>query len=144
MRFNMRLKSIEEKNGVVSAHFNDGETLQGDLLVGCDGIHSPTRAYVVGSDVKPDFANASIIIGLSKLSMEDEEAANLKGVNAFFGTQANVGLFPVDPQGTCIWQVSIMLLFGRFNKTMSGLQYFTLRIRQEGRQLGEMTIRSNN
>jgi 2-polyprenyl-6-methoxyphenol hydroxylase-like FAD-dependent oxidoreductase len=144
MRFNMRLKSIEEKNGIVSAHFNDGETLQGDLLVGCDGIHSLTRAYVVGSDIKPDFANASIIIGLSKLSKEDEETANLRGVNAFFGTEANVGVFPVKNDGTCIWQVSIALPFGQFHKTVLGLLCFILRIRQEERQPGEMTIQSNS
>jgi 2-polyprenyl-6-methoxyphenol hydroxylase-like FAD-dependent oxidoreductase len=100
----MRLTSIEENNGVVSAHFNNGETLDGDILVGCDGIHSPTRAYVVGSDIKPDFANASIIIGLSKLSKEDEEAAKLaRGVNMFLGAEANFGLFPADSDGMWVW-----------------------------------------
>jgi 2-polyprenyl-6-methoxyphenol hydroxylase-like FAD-dependent oxidoreductase len=104
MRFNMRLQSIEEKNGVVSAHFNDGETLNGDLLVGCDGIHSPTRAYVVGSDTKPDFANASVVIGLSKVRKEDEEAAKLtRGANLFLGTEANFGLLPADSDGTWVW-----------------------------------------
>lgn len=144
MRFNMRLKSIEEEDGVVSAYFNDGETLQGDLLVGCDGIHSPTRAYVVGSDIKPEFANASAIIGLSKLSKEDEGTANLRGVNAFFGAEGNAGIFPADSQGTWVWQVSIVILFGHFNKNTLGLQYFVLRIRQEERRPGVMTTRSNN
>lgn len=103
-RFKMRLQSIEEKDSIVTAHFTNGEKLSADLLIGCDGIHSPTRSYVVGEDLKPDFANASVLVGLSKLTKEDEDSIHLsRGFNMFIGSEVGFGLFPADPSGTWGW-----------------------------------------
>jgi 2-polyprenyl-6-methoxyphenol hydroxylase-like FAD-dependent oxidoreductase len=44
VRFDMRLENIEERYNMVIAYFDNGGTLTGDVLVGCDGIHSPTSA----------------------------------------------------------------------------------------------------
>ncbi|KIM26901.1 hypothetical protein M408DRAFT_24927 [Serendipita vermifera MAFF 305830] len=104
MRFKLRLKSITETDKIVTAHFTNGEDLSADLLIGCDGIHSPTRAYVVGEDIKPDFANASVIVGLSKLTSQEEETLNLKkGFNMHLGSKASVGVLPLDQDGTWGW-----------------------------------------
>ena len=104
MRFNMRLESIEEKGNMVIARFDNGETLTGDVLVGCDGIHSPTRAYVVGEDIKPRFANVSLIIGLSKITAEDPGFSNLSdGFSLHLGRGTNFGCYRADNEGTWAW-----------------------------------------
>lgn len=104
MRFNMRLESIEEKDNTVIAHFDNGETLTGDILVGCDGIHSPTRAYVVGEDVKARFAGVSLIIGLSKVSAEELGSVDISdGFTLHLGRGTNFGCYRADNEGTWAW-----------------------------------------
>ncbi|OTA91349.1 hypothetical protein M434DRAFT_388951 [Hypoxylon sp. CO27-5] len=39
---------IEEKNDSVTVHFEDGTSATGDILIGADGPHSPTRKYLLG------------------------------------------------------------------------------------------------
>ncbi len=48
------VQGIEQKEGRVSATFENGETVEGDALIGCDGIHSFVRAHLYG-DAKPRF-----------------------------------------------------------------------------------------
>ncbi|CAG8739520.1 2655_t:CDS:2, partial [Acaulospora colombiana] len=69
---------IEEKDNIVTAHFENGQTLTADLLIGCDGIHSVTRTYVLGDDSSPRFTGASVILGLTKVTPEDMNDAGIK------------------------------------------------------------------
>lgn len=41
-----KLVSADEKDGQVIARFADGSEMSGDVLVGCDGIHSRTRSII--------------------------------------------------------------------------------------------------
>ncbi|KIM31334.1 hypothetical protein M408DRAFT_21390 [Serendipita vermifera MAFF 305830] len=107
MRFNMRLTTVEEKDKVVTARFKDGTVLTADLLFGCDGIHSVVRSYVVGEVAKPRYAGASTVVGISKLSAEDEAAANLnRNLNFWMGKGVLFGTYPSDSEGSWSWQVT--------------------------------------
>jgi 2-polyprenyl-6-methoxyphenol hydroxylase-like FAD-dependent oxidoreductase len=104
MRYNLRLKGVEQVDNTVTATFANGETLSGDLLVGCDGIHSVARTFVVGKDVKPDFAGVSVILGLATLTPEEEAAAGLvKGFEMWLGTRTTFGAVKCDTHGTWAW-----------------------------------------
>lgn len=104
MRFNMRLTAVEEKDQVVTARFKDGTTLDADLLIGCDGIHSVVRSYVVGDVAKPRYAGVSTVQGLSKLSAEDEAAAGLNhSLNFWLGHGVMFGTYPSDQEGSWSW-----------------------------------------
>ncbi|KAI4213493.1 MAG: hypothetical protein LQ351_003994 [Letrouitia transgressa] len=50
----------EEK---VEAVFSDGQTAKGDLIVGCDGIHSPTRTCYVEPDRNPRYTGQCVAFG---------------------------------------------------------------------------------
>ncbi|KIM31335.1 hypothetical protein M408DRAFT_327579 [Serendipita vermifera MAFF 305830] len=104
MRFNMRLTAVEEKDQVVTARFKDGTTLDADLLIGCDGIHSVVRSYVVGDVAKPRYAGVSTVQGLSNLSAEDEAAAGLNhSLNFWLGHGVMFGTYPADQEGSWSW-----------------------------------------
>lgn len=65
IKYGMKLDKIEESEAGVMAHFEDGSTAKGDVLVGADGIHSKVRDYVLGPSraVKASFCNIFIVSG---------------------------------------------------------------------------------
>ena len=50
LSFNKRLEKIVEDSEGVKVTFKDGEEIREDCLIGEDGIHSPTRRYILGSE----------------------------------------------------------------------------------------------
>ncbi|MBL1078129.1 FAD-dependent monooxygenase [Nocardia sp. 2] len=53
--YNRRLVDVEEHAGGVTAHFADGSTATGDVLIGADGIRSTVRALVDPTAPGPKF-----------------------------------------------------------------------------------------
>ncbi|MEM8807229.1 MAG: FAD-dependent monooxygenase [Cyanobacteria bacterium P01_G01_bin.38] len=54
LRTHAKLQSIEQTDAQVTAHFADGSTWRGDVLVGADGIFSTVREYV-NAGVMPNY-----------------------------------------------------------------------------------------
>jgi 2-polyprenyl-6-methoxyphenol hydroxylase-like FAD-dependent oxidoreductase len=50
-----RLERFEQDGDSVTAHFADGRTATGDVLIGADGLHSAVRAQLLGEE-RPRFA----------------------------------------------------------------------------------------
>lgn len=50
VRFGWRLSRIEEDGGEITLTFDNGATVQTDVLISADGIHSVTRKYLLGAD----------------------------------------------------------------------------------------------
>lgn len=57
-----------EENGIVTAHFADGSTAEGDLLIGCDGIHSVVRQKLFPNAPKPEYTGLLSTAGTSNLA----------------------------------------------------------------------------
>ena len=54
--FDYGLKGYEEKNDFVSVAFNNGEKVDGSLIIGCDGINSKVRK-ILNPDTSSEFSN---------------------------------------------------------------------------------------
>lgn len=50
IRLNAKVKRIEQDETGVRAYTENGETVAGDVLIGCDGIHSAVRETLFGAD----------------------------------------------------------------------------------------------
>lgn len=50
MYFGKKVVGVDESRDRVSAVFEDGTSAEGDLLVGCDGLHSAVRNALFGKE----------------------------------------------------------------------------------------------
>lgn len=62
-----RTVKIEETDEKVTLHFEDGESVSGDLLMGCDGIHSVTRLKHVEPERKATYSGVSNAFGFAPI-----------------------------------------------------------------------------
>lgn len=98
--FGKKLKKVEAlgESGVV-AHFTDGTSARGDLLVGCDGLHSRTRQLVFPESPKPAYLGLIDCGGFAHLP----ELLHLSGPQVMtFGKKAFFG-YVVRPSGEVYW-----------------------------------------
>ncbi len=83
-----RLETVEESPDGVTAHFSDGTSASGELLVGCDGVHSTVRRLI-----RPEYSQARytglVNIGgftpSSRAELPPGEHRMMFGGRAFFG-----------------------------------------------------------
>ncbi|RDL39632.1 FAD protein [Venustampulla echinocandica] len=96
VKWNKRLKYIETAEDTVTAFFEDGTKETGNLLVGAEGAHSPTREFLLGKEeasLLPSPAVANVII--TKVSRDASMALRaLHPKNSI----------AVHPNGTFVWQ----------------------------------------
>jgi len=87
IEFGKRLKDLKIAGGRVTAVFEDGTNAEGDLLVGCDGIHSRTRRLLLSDAVEPDYTGLISFGGFARgVDLPPEPAQHMVfGRKAFFG-----------------------------------------------------------
>src|SRR5688572_23245037 len=100
VRWQRRLVRLEQAAGAgVSARFDDGNTVEADFAVGCDGMRSATRALVMPEAPPPKFTGLYDYGGFAQGVSLPVRA----GVNAMvFGKRAFFGAFPT-PSGQIWW-----------------------------------------
>ncbi len=99
--YNKRLVSIEDKPGKpIVAHFDDGTSVQGDLIIGADGIRSQVRQAVMPDAPKPVYSGLSAPGGISPCLEGDVIPRSNQRVHFIFGKDGFFGYFNVvTPDG---------------------------------------------
>ncbi|TCB58212.1 FAD-dependent urate hydroxylase HpxO [Acinetobacter terrae] len=87
-----KMLSFREANDVVTVQFADGTKVQTQLLVGADGTHSITRAYVLGEQVERRYAGYVNWNGLVEISKNYAPADQW---TTYVGEGKRVSLMPV-------------------------------------------------
>jgi FAD-dependent urate hydroxylase len=73
VKTNYRLKSIENAEnteGGIIVHFENGETIETDILIGADGIHSVVRKHLFG-DIPLRYSGQTCWRGIAKMQMQN-------------------------------------------------------------------------
>jgi len=90
--FGKRLTDVEiTPRRTVSARFEDGSVAHGDLLVGCDGIHSRTRRAIMPNAPPPAYTGVVDSGAFTRCSSVPPSAGVMRmtfGRHGFFGYQA--------------------------------------------------------
>src|SRR5215510_461965 len=95
-RFGARCVAVSQDEDGVEATLQTGEKIRGDVLVGCDGIHSVVRKHLRGEEQK-HFAN--ILMWRSLISAEKLERLNLPECgNYWFGPGRTLITYWVRPK----------------------------------------------
>lgn len=90
--FGAKLARIEDDGRRVTAHFEDGTSATGDVLVAADGVHSLAREYVLGGKVERRYAGYVNFNGLVPAS---EELAPAASWTTFVGEGKRASMMPV-------------------------------------------------
>ncbi|MGF1471192.1 MAG: FAD-dependent oxidoreductase [Rubrobacteraceae bacterium] len=100
VEFGKRLEDVEITSGrAVVARFEDGTEASGDLLVGCDGIHSPTRRSIMPDSPEARYAGTIDSAGFTRTPNIPPSNGVMRmtfGTRGFFGYQ-------VTPSGEVYW-----------------------------------------
>lgn len=83
---------IEDQATQVCIHFQDGSSVEADLLIGADGTHSLTRQHVLGHTVERRYAGYVNWNGLVEVN---EELAPAQQWTTYIGEGKRVSLMPV-------------------------------------------------
>ncbi|AFR96795.1 kynurenine 3-monooxygenase [Cryptococcus neoformans C23] len=100
-KYGMIWKSIDENETGVTIHFEDGTRASGDILIGCDGIHSRLRSYLLPDPPTPTYAGLAGIGGeVPRSSLDIPPYITLP---AFIYTRPGMVMFvPCDSSGETI------------------------------------------
>jgi 2-polyprenyl-6-methoxyphenol hydroxylase-like FAD-dependent oxidoreductase len=99
IEFGRRLTGVHDHGRQVTVTFADGSTASGDLLVGCDGIHSATRRAILPQAPAPRYTGLVGTGGFVRSGITLPPSATMYmtfGLRAFFGYQ-------VTPWGEIYW-----------------------------------------
>ncbi|MFJ8533879.1 FAD-dependent oxidoreductase [Streptomyces sp. NPDC093591] len=98
LRHGARLASVEEGPDGVTAHFADGSTATGDLLIGADGLNSTVRR-LTAPEVRPAYAGQYVFYGYTGAAPgfgDGETITMVRGSTVAFG-------YAVSPEGETYW-----------------------------------------
>jgi salicylate hydroxylase len=116
VRFNKRVKTLEQNNDCVTLIFDDGEVVQHAAVVGSDGVKGFTRRHVLGDRypdcVEPQYTGKYVYRAIVPMSDATEVLGDLatdakmymsKGTNLStypisYGKEMNVVAFKRDPE----------------------------------------------
>ncbi|MFN3145640.1 MAG: FAD-dependent monooxygenase [Paracoccaceae bacterium] len=88
-----RVTGFDDTDTGVTLHLQDGRRATGDLLVGCDGVHSAVRAQLFSAGA-PEFTGILAWRGLAPMAALPAELRRLVGTN-WIGPGGHVVTYPV-------------------------------------------------
>jgi len=94
-----RLVNAETTGAGVRAVFADGSDATGDLLIGCDGVHSAVRRIIDPAAPAPTYAG---LVGTGGYARGVDVDAERGSYTMIFGKRAFFG-YPVAPDGEVCW-----------------------------------------
>jgi 2-polyprenyl-6-methoxyphenol hydroxylase-like FAD-dependent oxidoreductase len=98
IEFSKRLVTAHVTGTGVRAHFDDGSEVTGDLLIGCDGVHSATRLLIDRAAPPPRYVGLLNFGGHTRGAVVSEPGTwhMIFGARAFFG-------YVSDGSGGTVW-----------------------------------------
>jgi 2-polyprenyl-6-methoxyphenol hydroxylase-like FAD-dependent oxidoreductase len=86
VQFNKRVRHIDSDRTSATTFFADGTSARADVVIGCDGINSRIRSFVVGSAISPGFTRAVAVAGSANIALPPTSSLAITfGADFLFG-----------------------------------------------------------
>jgi 2-polyprenyl-6-methoxyphenol hydroxylase-like FAD-dependent oxidoreductase len=105
VRYDSRVVDVTSRPDGVTAHLADGSTLDGDLLVGADGVHSIVRGVIDPAATPARYVGLTNFGGVTESTPIAAQLAPRRW-HFVFGSQAFFGAHPT-PAGDVVWFVNL-------------------------------------
>ena len=96
LRFGVRIRALVSTPDGVRIQVEDGSTIEGDVLVGADGIHSQVRNRFLG-------AVAPLYLGYRSHRLVVENRDRIEHFTEFYGRGKRIGLVPISKELLYVW-----------------------------------------
>jgi 2-polyprenyl-6-methoxyphenol hydroxylase-like FAD-dependent oxidoreductase len=107
IHYDKQLMAIDENDGGVTVSFSDGTTDAGDLLLGCDGIHSMVRKLYIDPQVQPEYSGISNIFSFLPASDLPQTASPITRMTGALTPHGAFALVPCSASNdTLFWMYS--------------------------------------
>ncbi|KAL4804722.1 hypothetical protein BDV18DRAFT_161812 [Aspergillus unguis] len=93
--FGKRMSAIKEDDDNVHVSFDDGSTATGDMLFGCDGIHSALRSMYIDPHQTPEYSGLAGMF--STIPATKLFPSLMKGLKGLTMTMTDNGIFMAAP-----------------------------------------------
>ncbi|KAL7421580.1 hypothetical protein Q5752_003349 [Cryptotrichosporon argae] len=110
VQYGAEVERIEEDADGVTAHTKSGGSVQGDILIGADGINSPVRAHILGRANPVPAYSGSVSIGsiLPRASFELPDDFPLP--TFIYAKAGTFLLFAMDPEASVLqWATTLQV-----------------------------------
>jgi 2-polyprenyl-6-methoxyphenol hydroxylase-like FAD-dependent oxidoreductase len=91
MAYNKRLDSIEDRGAEVVAHFEDGSTASGDVLIAADGVNSRVRALILPEQAQARYTGMLGVGGFAAGGAAPADARDADQLNFVVGPRLQFG-----------------------------------------------------
>lgn len=95
VQYNMSIESVATEHEQISAKFENGTTVTGDILLGCDGIHSAIRTKFIQPDRTPEYTGVAVTYGFLD-SSDLAQPLPIKTTTLFSGRLGSMLLSHID------------------------------------------------
>lgn len=107
VQYGKKIASVTEEQNGIKATFEDGQTVEGDILLGCDGIHSDIRMKFVQPDRKPEYTGIANVYGF--VNNNDLHHDVLIDTSSLYsGRHGSLLLTYIDPSKSSIYFAAVM------------------------------------
>jgi 2-polyprenyl-6-methoxyphenol hydroxylase-like FAD-dependent oxidoreductase len=103
IHYGKRMVAIDESAQAVTVAFLDGTVDAGDLLLGCDGIHSRVRTLYVDPEFAPEYTGISTIYSLLPTADLPIRASSVTCINATLTPDGLFALMPCTVSGDSLF-----------------------------------------
>ena len=107
VQYGMSIDSVLEENETITATFKDGRTVEGDILLGCDGIHSAVRTLFVEPERKPQYTGVANAYGILD-GADLHDTIPIESTTLFFGRFGSLLLSYVNTERTRLYLAAVM------------------------------------
>ncbi|KAF2678678.1 FAD/NAD(P)-binding domain-containing protein [Lentithecium fluviatile CBS 122367] len=107
VQYGKKIISIAEDHDSITATFEDGTEIKGDVLLGCDGIHSAIQTKFIQPDRQPEYTGIATAYGFTDATSLSSQLP-IDSTSLYFSRLGSLLLAYTDPAKSRLYAAAVM------------------------------------